>query len=50
MQSPIIGTKCRSSVMRIALCLGRAILGIATVVIALSGLMLENRLAHAGQK
>jgi subtilisin family serine protease len=47
MQSPIIGTKRRSSVMRIALCLGRTI---APVVVTLSGLMLGDRLVHAEQK
>lgn len=49
MQSLIIGTTRRSSVMRIALCWG-GILGIATVVVALSGFMLEDRLVHAEQK
>ena len=50
MQSPIIGTKRKNSVMRIAPCLGGTILGIATVVVALSGLMLGDRLVHAEQK
>ena len=36
--------------MRIALCLGGTILKIATVVVALSGLMLGDRLVHAEQK
>ncbi len=50
MQSPIIGTKRKNSVMRIAPCLGGTILGIAAVVVALSGLMLGDRLVHAEQK
>ena len=36
--------------MRIALCLGRTILRIAPVVVALSGLMLGDRLVHAEHK
>ena len=36
--------------MRIAFCMGRSILGIATVTAALSGLILEDRLVHAEQK
>ncbi len=50
MQNPIIGTKRRSSVMRIVLCSGETILGVATVVITLSGLMQGDRLVHAEQK
>ena len=50
MQSPIIDTKRRSSVMRIALCSGGAILGMATVLVALSGLMPGDHLVHAEQK
>ena len=50
MQSPIIDTKRRSSVMRMALCWGRAILGIAPVGVALSGLMLGDHVVHAEQK
>lgn len=50
MQNPIIGTNRRSSVMRIARYCGGAILGIATVGVALSGLMPGGRLVHAEQK
>lgn len=50
MRSPIIGMKRRSSMMNMALCWGGTLLGIATVVTTLSGLMLDDRLAHAKQK
>lgn len=50
MQSPIIDTKRRSSVMRIALCSGGTSWGMATVLVALSGLMPGDRLVHAEQK
>ena len=50
MQSPIIGTKCRSSVMRMVLCYGWAGLGIATVGVTLSGLMSGDHTVHAEQK
>jgi len=50
MQSPIIGTKRRSSVTSMMLCLGGTILGIAPVMVALWGLMLGDRLVHAEQK
>jgi len=50
MQSPIIGMKRRSSVMGIALCLGGTILRIATIMVALSGLMPGDYMVHAGQK
>ncbi|CUS36643.1 Peptidase S8 and S53 subtilisin kexin sedolisin (modular protein) [Candidatus Nitrospira nitrificans] len=50
MQSPIIGTKHRSSVMKIVLCWVGAIVSITAAVVALSELMLGDRLVHAKQK
>ncbi|MGE3977250.1 MAG: S8 family serine peptidase [Nitrospira sp.] len=50
MQSPIIDTTHRSSVMRMALCSGGTILGMATVLVALSGLMSGDHVVHAEQK
>ncbi len=50
MQSPIIGTKRRSSMKKIVLCWVGAIVGITTAVIALSGLMPGERLVYAKQK
>jgi subtilisin family serine protease len=50
MQSRIIGTKCRSRVKRITLYLSGPILGMATIVAALPGFMLKDRLVYAEQK
>lgn len=50
MQNPIIDMRRRSSVIRIAFCSGAGIFGIAAVVAAFSGLILEDRLVHAEQK
>lgn len=50
MQSPIIGTKHRSSMTRVVLCWGGALLGITTTVVVLSGLMSGDRLVYAKQK
>ena len=50
MQSPIIGTKHRSSVVRIVLWWSGTILGLTTFGVALSGLMPGDRLVHAKQK
>ena len=47
MQSPIIGTKRRSSVTNMVLCLGMTVLGISMV--ALPWLLLGDRLVHAEQ-
>ncbi|BFU89602.1 MAG: hypothetical protein NTAFB01_07890 [Nitrospira sp.] len=50
MQSPILGTTRRSSVMNMVLCWVGAIFGITTAVVALSELLPGDRLAYAKQK
>ena len=50
MQNPIIDMRYRSSVMRNAGRFGGSMFKIATVAAALSGLLLEDSLAHAEQK
>ncbi len=50
MQSPTIGTKRKSSTIAIRLWWGGTILGLTTVVFALSELMSENFLVYAKQK
>lgn len=50
MQSPIIGTKRRSSMKKIALCWVGTIVGIATAMVAWSELVSGDRLVYAKQK
>ncbi|MBS0184295.1 MAG: S8 family serine peptidase [Nitrospira sp.] len=50
MQSPILGTKRRSSMMNMVLCWVGAIFGITAAVVALSELLPGNPLAYAKQK
>ena len=50
MQSPITGTKRKSSMTRIALCWVGGIVSVTTVVVTLSGLIPGGRLVHAKQK
>ncbi|MDH5741305.1 MAG: S8 family serine peptidase, partial [Nitrospira sp.] len=50
MQNPIIDMRRKSSVVRIACRWGGSILEVATIAVALSGLILEDPLVHAEQK